>query len=75
LIRVGQAVATFDLGQETLRHEKALLFNGCRKHHIVPHLESPALARDGKWNGRAAPVASTATRGNMSTNAKDRNRA
>jgi len=35
--RMGQAVATFDLGQEALRHEKALLFNRCRKHHIVPH--------------------------------------
>jgi hypothetical protein len=34
---VRQAVATFDLGQEALRHEESLLLNRCRKHHIVPH--------------------------------------
>src|SRR3712207_6142822 len=33
---VWQAVATFDFRQETLRHEEALLFNRCWKHHIVP---------------------------------------
>jgi hypothetical protein len=43
-----QAVAAFDLGQETLGHEEALLFNGGRKHHIVPQRESPARLACGR---------------------------
>jgi hypothetical protein len=45
---MGQAVATFDRGEETLCHKDALLFNsGIRKHHIYPQLASPArLAHD-----------------------------
>jgi hypothetical protein len=45
---VRQAVATFDLEQEALGHEEALLFNRCRKHHIVPQRHSPARLAFGR---------------------------
>jgi hypothetical protein len=45
---VRQAVASFDLGQEALRHEKALLFNRCREHHIVPQRQLPARLAFGR---------------------------
>jgi hypothetical protein len=44
----GQAVATFDLGQEAPGHEEALLFNRCWKHHIVPQRDSPAYLACGR---------------------------
>jgi hypothetical protein len=44
---MGQAVAAFDLGEEALSHEEALLFKGGRKHHIFPQLVLPSrLAHD-----------------------------
>jgi hypothetical protein len=46
---MGQTVAAFNLGQEALGHEEALLFNGGRKHHIIPLSNRRRLARDGKW--------------------------
>src|ERR671912_168383 len=45
---MGQAVATFDLGQEALGHEEALLFNRSWKHHIVPQRDSPARLACGR---------------------------
>jgi hypothetical protein len=71
--RTRQTVAAFDLGQEALGHEEALLFNGGRKHHIIPQLESPppGARRQVKWAGGARRLA-TAARGDMCTNAKDR---
>jgi hypothetical protein len=47
-------VATFNLGQEALGHEEALLFNGGRKHHIVPlgNRRRLAYGRQVMWGGR-----------------------
>jgi hypothetical protein len=54
----GQAVAAFDLGEEPLGHEEALLFKGGRKHHIYPQLVSPVrLAHDRQVIGMATPDA------------------
>jgi len=50
--RMGQTVATFDLGEEALSHEEALLFKGGRKHHIYPQLVSPACLAQRPANGR-----------------------
>jgi hypothetical protein len=46
--RVRQAVATFDLGQEALRHKEALLFKRCWKHHIFPQRDLPARLACGR---------------------------
>src|SRR4026209_3002239 len=50
---MGQAVAAFDLGEEALSHEEALLFKeGGLKHHIFPQLASPVrLAHDRQGMG------------------------
>jgi hypothetical protein len=56
---MGQAVATFDLGEEPLSHEEALLFKGGRKHHIYPQLVTPGrLANDRRVGKKATPGAS-----------------
>jgi hypothetical protein len=75
--RMGQAVATFDSGQEALGHEEALLFKGGRKHHIVPQRELPARLACGRQVTGAGDARrpETADRGITSTNAKDRNSA
>jgi hypothetical protein len=63
---MGQAVASFDLGEEPLSHEEALLFKGGRKHHIFPQLVLPSrLAHDRRLEKKATPGASC-----CSTNAK-----
>jgi hypothetical protein len=49
LVGVWQTVAAFDLGEETLSDQEALLFQGGSEHHIGPQLEVPAwLARGRK---------------------------
>jgi hypothetical protein len=70
--RVRQSMAAFNSGEEALGQEEALLVYGGRKHHIIPHFESPApgARRQVEWAGGASRLA-TAASGNMSTNAKD----
>jgi hypothetical protein len=69
---VRQSVAAFDSGEEALGHEEALLVYGGRKHHIIPHFESPTpgARRQVEWAGGARRLAAAVSR-NMSTNAKE----
>jgi hypothetical protein len=69
---VRQAVATFDLGQEALGHEEALLFNRCREHHIVPQGHLPARLAFGRLVNEAGGARRPRWKlSDLCTNAKD----